>query len=499
MSRSSLLVLAVVAVWAFNAIACGARSQLEPGDGPTESSGPGPGVGPGVGGSGTGVGGAPSGVPSGAGGTGGQIMLVGGGGGVPECVVFDSAAALAPLDVFVMLDSSGSMDFEAQPGTSKWQLVRDAFDAFVHDPESAGLGVALSFFPIINDSYEQFCAVNGGPGTVCEPGECEPSNICVPSFGALCDTNQDCADNGFPGDSCGFWGFCNGAPQGSWCNTPADCFQAGATCEPAGTCWSVYTCPSAPYQSPVFGVSKLPGAANGFLATMDGQTVIGGTPTLPALQGAVDGALGHANTNPSHNAIVVLTTDGIPTVCDPDLMGNDPMAPIQNVANVAAAAQAQSVGVFVIGVFAPEEVAEAQANLDVIAQAGAGQNAYIIETGNNQTTADFVAALNEIRENAKSCEFELVEGEDPIDYSTVWVRILDRGNEVWVKRVDGPSACDSVSDGFYYDGPFTGGNKPSRLILCPETCQLIDDAEENPTVEVFTACPDPMNEGGAGG
>lgn len=495
MSRSSLLLFAVLAVWAFNAVACGARSQLDPGDEPTSSSGnP---NGPGVGGSATGTGGAPAGTPTGDGGTGGQIILVGGGGGVPECVIFDSAAALAPLDVFIMLDSSGSMDFIAQGNTTKWQLVRNAFETFVNDPESAGLGVGLSFFPIINNSFNQLCAVNGGPGTNCLPGECAPSDICVPSFGALCDTNQDCSDAGFPGDTCDFWGFCNGNANGGWCNTPADCFQAGATCEPAGTCWSLYTCSSAPYQSPVFGVSKLPGAAGGFLSTFDSQTVIGGTPTLPALQGSVDGALSFANANPSHNVIVVLTTDGIPTVCDSDLLGNDPMAPIQNVANVAASAQAQDVGVFVIGVFAPDEVAEAQANLDVVAQAGAGQNAYIIETGNNQTTTDFVEALNEIRENAKSCEFELVEGEDPIDYSKVWVRIVDEGNEVWVKRVDGPGACDPLLGGFYYDGPFNPPNKPSRIILCPETCQLIDEAEENPTVEVFTSCPDPMaGEGG---
>ena len=496
MSRSSLLLFAVLVTWAFNAVACGARSQLDPGDEPTSSSGnP---AGPGVGGSATGTGGAPAGAPTGEGGTAGQIMLVGGaGGGVPECVVFDSAAALAPLDVFIMLDSSGSMDFIAQGNTTKWQLVRNAFEGFVNDPESAGLGVGLSFFPIIDGGFQPFCAVNGGPGTICAPGECEPSNICAPSFTSLCDTNQDCSDAGLPNDTCGFWGACNGNVNSGWCNTPADCPQAGSTCEPAGTCWSYYTCTSASYQSPVFGVSKLPGAANGFLATMDGQPVTGGTPTLPALQGAVDGALSFASLNPSHNVIVVLTTDGIPTACDADLLGNDPMAPIQNLANVAASAQAQDVGVFVIGVFAPDEVAEAQANLDVVAQAGASQNAYIIETGNNQTTTDFVAALNEIRQNAKSCEFELVAGEDPIDYSKVWVRIVDEDSEVWVKRADGPSACHPSLGGFYYDGPFTPPNEPSRIILCPQSCQLIDEAEENPTVEVFTSCPDPMSgEGG---
>ena len=39
MSRSSLLLFAVLVTWAFNAVACGARSQLDPGDEPTSSSG----------------------------------------------------------------------------------------------------------------------------------------------------------------------------------------------------------------------------------------------------------------------------------------------------------------------------------------------------------------------------------------------------------------------------------------------------------------------------
>lgn len=500
MSRSSLspfTLFAVLALWVFNAVACGARSQLHPGGrGGDDAAGPGPGVG--VGGSDSG--GAPAGM-AGAGGTGGQIMVVGGGGGTPECVVFDSAAALAPLDVFFMLDSSGSMLFEAQGNQTKWDVIIDAFDTFANDPDSAALGVGLSFFPIIDNSYTQSCLVNGGPGFNCEPGQCDPFNVCAPSFQVACETDQDCVDEGFPSDTCEPYGFCGGTPNLGACATTQGCSDPNVACEPVGSCWSYYTCPSPPYEQTVFGVSKLPGAANGLVNTIANKVPVGGTPTLPALTGAIDGAQSFAAANPSHNVIVILATDGTPTVCDPVLFGDDDtMAAINNVANVAAAGLALEIPTFVIGVFGPEDVAEAQTNLDTIAQAGAGQPAYVISTGNNQSTQALIQALNDIRENAKSCEFELVEGDDPIDYASVWVRIQEGDmEEVWVKRVDGPAACDPVTGGFYYDTPISGGQKPSRIILCPATCALIDEAAENPTVEVFTSCPDPMNEGGGGG
>ena len=46
--------------------------------------------------------------------------------------------------------------------------------------------------------------------------------------------------------------------------------------------------------------------------------------------------------------------------------------------------------------------------------------------------------------------------------------------------VNGPGSCDPVNGGFYYDTPITNGQTPSRIILCPQSCQLIDDAVDNP-------------------
>src|SRR4051812_1708310 len=49
------------------------------------------------------------------------------------------------LDMIVLLDQSGSMADMVSGGT-KWSMVAYALDAFLNDPASAGIGVALQFF-----------------------------------------------------------------------------------------------------------------------------------------------------------------------------------------------------------------------------------------------------------------------------------------------------------------------------------------------------------------
>jgi len=412
------------------------------------------------------------------------------GGNAPECVVFDSEAAVAPLDLFFMLDSSGSMDFETQqPGLTKWQAIRNAFQAFATDPLSQGIGVALSFFPIIDFTEPELCSA---VGPLCgTPSNCVDISVCSTGFN-LCDTDQDCIDAGFPQDTCVPYGICQNAPQfGCLPTDPSfNCQSGTGPCIQGGLCWDHFTCDAGPYQSPIFGVAELPAGAATFINTIDGKTPDGATPTLPALQGAVDGAVSWANANPSHSVIVVLTTDGLPTVCDPDIEGPDPTLAIQNLANAAAVGAAQDVPTWVIGVFAPDEAVEATPNLDAIAVAGGTDEAFIIDSSGS-VTQDFIAALNEVRANALSCEFQLLPGGDPLDWEDVWIRVTDNSmNELWIPRVDDEASCDAVTGGFHYDVAVGMGQTPSRIILCAASCAIIN---ENPdqTIEVFSTCDDP--------
>ena len=488
MSSRGFFLYSALFFWTVVAVACGARTPLDAfrvDSEETSGSGDGGSAGgvAGTGGTATGVGLEGGG---GSGGVGGIIMPIGG--NAPECVVFNSDAALAPLDLFFMLDSSGSMDFTTQGGITKWQAVRTAFNQFVNDPESAKIGVGLSFFPIIDFNEPDICnAVSMPCGT---PGNCKDINVCPTSFDT-CDTDQDCADAGFPQDDCVPYGVCANAPQFPCLPTEPtfNCNGNTGPCVQAGICWDHYTCESMPYAIPSFGVSQLPGAANGFINTIDSKIPDGATPTLPAIRGSVDGAIDFKNQNPAHTVVVVLTTDGLPTVCDPDLELPDETQAIQNLADVAASAFAQDIPVWVIGVFAPDEQAEAQANLDAIALAGGTGTAFIMNTA-GPVTDQFLAALNEVRANALSCEFELLPSNDPIDYEETWIRVIDDNmNQTWIPRVAGPGSCPLDGHGFHYDVDVPP-NTPNRIILCPFSCDEISSNPEQ-TIEVFSTCDDP--------
>src|SRR5437879_5239807 len=53
-----------------------------------------------------------------------------------------------PLDLAVMLDTSGSMFEPVTTGGTKYESVKTAMGQFVNDPGSAGIGIALQYFPL---------------------------------------------------------------------------------------------------------------------------------------------------------------------------------------------------------------------------------------------------------------------------------------------------------------------------------------------------------------
>ncbi len=410
------------------------------------------------------------------------------GGGPPECVVFNSSTELAPLDVFIMLDASGSMQAPTGDGQIKWFAVREALNAFFYDPESRGIGVAVTFFPIVRDFIPQICTSDANCN---QEGACKPLRIC-PTTGTQCQQDATCDAEG-NGDSCSLLGQCSLAPQVQCVANMDGCTPAQGVCEVIGFCENRFTCESDEYEVPVVDVATLPDGAFGILNAIDLKSPEGGTPTLPALTGAVDQAVDHGEANPGNNVIVVLATDGVPTVCDDAIFDGNPE---QATANLAAQAQrglSEGIQTFVIGVFAPEEELAAEPSLTAIAQAGGTNQAFIVNTA-GQVTDEFREALNQVRLNAKSCQFEILPSEDPIDYSGVWVRLNRNGEEVWIPRVDSLQACGPDA-GFYYDQPITSPTDPSIVLLCPATCDLLGTSPDR-TVEIFTTCgPGETNDG----
>lgn len=93
--------------------------------------------------------GATSATTGGGGGAGGSVAIDGGGSGghgmidpSSACATSTVQANLTPVDLFILFDRSSSMSYK-----SKWAAATMALTSFFQSPASAGLGVALRFFP----------------------------------------------------------------------------------------------------------------------------------------------------------------------------------------------------------------------------------------------------------------------------------------------------------------------------------------------------------------
>src|SRR5262249_45319945 len=78
----------------------------------------------------------------------GDLLSVGGyygDGDAGPCAIAKYRAEVVPLDLFILLDRSGSMGGLLNAGT-KWSMIGDALTAFLSDPASAGIQVALQYF-----------------------------------------------------------------------------------------------------------------------------------------------------------------------------------------------------------------------------------------------------------------------------------------------------------------------------------------------------------------
>jgi hypothetical protein len=91
---------------------------------------------------------------TGGSGDGGSGLQVPGAGGAPEldpdeaCAIGSEQATLRPATMLILFDRSSSLiRNEVEPGVTRWQAASSAFAAFLSDPSTDGLGVALRFFP----------------------------------------------------------------------------------------------------------------------------------------------------------------------------------------------------------------------------------------------------------------------------------------------------------------------------------------------------------------
>ena len=409
-----------------------------------------------------------------------EIQVAPDSGGSPQpdaaCATQSATARTSPLDLYMMVDSSGSMTEKTAAGGTKWAAVQSAMGAFFNDPMSAGISVGVQYFPLIQPNVGTTCASNANCGNF---GPCDLYRTC---FGigttqiVLCTANSDCRT----GESCVQLGQCplsggSCAPLGVYC-------PLGDLCVPYdGYCHGRDRCDVASYSAPAVPFATLPGAAAALTASLTARQPDGRTPTGPALTGAVQAARARAVATPDHKIAVVLVTDGLPTECTP--------LDIPAIAAVASggATGAPAVPTFVIGVFGPDEAAMAQPNLDALAGGGGTGTAVVIDTSQDVTKA-LQAALNRIRTMAVACSFQIPQATTgAIDFHKVNVQVSGAGGTAsTIGHVNGKASCDPTRGGWYYDvDPATG--QPSTIIACDATCtQLRTDATAR--IDIVLGC-----------
>ena len=330
--------------------------------------------------------------PGGPGGGGTVDGATSGAADAPACATSMVKADQLPLDLFVMLDQSGSMSDTVSGGGTKWSAVTSALSTFVQQPGLNGVSVGIQYF-----------ALPASAGT------------CTT---LTCNTNADCG-----AAACGpcLAGVCTGA---------------------VGSLGGGDSCTASDYAHADVEIAPLPGVASMITASMNAHSPSSSTPTSAALQGAIDHATAWSQGHPGDAVVVVLATDGDPTECDTSITNIDAIA-------AAGAAATPKILTFVIGVGA------SLSNLNSIAAAGGTSSAFLVDTNSN-VNQQFLAAMNAIRHAALGCVYQIpMPTSGAPDYGAVNVVYTPGGggSSQTFPYVMTKANCPASGDGWYYDDP----------------------------------------------
>lgn len=419
----------------------------------------------GSGGTSSGTGGASGSGTSASTGSGGTPVFEGADGGLiasdpTTCVAQVQQGQPTPVDMYIMLDASGSMTEPVSSGTSKWEAVANAIAGFVRADASVGLGVGLQFFPLILPGTPSSCTTNAECGAA---GPCE-LNVCAQDGAAIyCVDASDCPSGV---DCVPIAGHCSLTPNylcprlGSNCFAPAK----GKCVDFTRECVNATDCDAQDYANPAVPITTLPDGASAIVDAMVARVPSGLTPTAPALRGAIDQAKTWAEAHPDHEVVAVLATDGLPTACTP--------TDIPTIAFIATAGleATPSIRTFVIGVSSPGDL-DSPDNLAAIADSG-GTGSPLFVDASADVTAQFLDALNSIRHTVLTCEFQIPAAPtgQMLDYSKVNLQFTEGTTTRDLGHVTTADLCAATTDGWYYDNDPSTGGTPTKIVVCPSVC-----------------------------
>jgi hypothetical protein len=427
------------------------------------------------------------GVDSGSNGTGGGDIG-------DECAGDLIEAQRVPLDMYVMLDVSGSMlsPTEGDMNVTKWQAVSSALSGFISDDASAGIGVGLQVFPIRRAEAPTSCTSDQACGNF---GPCA-NRGCWPLQGGILN---GCLDR----DNCGVFQDCvvvgecaNDADYVCNAETTTNCGAGRGACTvPESVCFTAGDCRPATYATAAADIAELPAAAPGLLSVINSAMPDpeGLTPTGPALGGAIQQAGAWASAHPDHQVVAVLATDGMPTLEAKGMLCT-PVRTVEQVQAVPAIAAAglagdPSITTFVIGVVGPEDLG-APATLNAIATSGGSGDAFIVDT-TGDVAMQFRDALNQIRASGLSCDLLVptAEAGKTVDYGKVNV-VFDDGSgssTPTLGYVGSAANCAKEKEGWYFDRDPDQGETPERILVCPDTCAKFREVDMG-SVQIKLGC-----------
>jgi hypothetical protein len=198
---------------------------------------------------------------------------------------------------------------------------------------------------------------------------------------------------------------------------------------------------------------------------MNGFSPGGGTPTLPALTGAIQYAQSVQKASPGNKVAAVLVTDGEPNDCN---------SSVNAVASEASSA-ASTIPTFVIGI-------GNAGNLDAIAQAGGTNKATIVSTNSPQQTAqDFQKALNAIRGLTLACEYQIPPPPQGQTFDESKVNVVYTPANSGPQTLTYNQSCTGGT-GWHYDDV----KNPQKIILCQSTCDSVQ--QKSGKIDIVLGC-----------
>jgi hypothetical protein len=226
------------------------------------------------------------------------------------------------------------------------------------------------------------------------------------------------------------------------------------------------------YATPAAPIAPLPNSATSILNAIKNAHPGNTTPTVPALQGAINYATSYTKSTPGHQAAVVFVTDGLPNGCG---------STVPAAATVAQTAfmGSPSIKTYVVGLGFTQ-------NLDTIALAGSGgQQHYFPAQGD--VTAALSAALKQISQQVIKCDYSIPTMGQPLDYGRVNVqtKVGAMGTPAVVGNVSDASKCTDAG-GWYYDVSPTAST-PSKITLCPQSCDPLSMTDGS-SLKVLIGC-----------